>query len=76
MAKKEWKTIKLRYCEHAGDMAGLEVKVIYPPEVLPDQPPQIGGHRCTLGEQCMMTNTGNCMWSGSNPDVDPFELKG
>jgi UPF0288 family protein (methanogenesis marker protein 3) len=73
VAEKFWKTLKVQFCNQAGEEVKLEVEAIYPPEVLPDQPPRLAVHRCSLGMACNTRKMKGCVWSGTNPGYDPFE---
>ena len=73
MAVKEWQTLKVRYCEHTGSDVKLEAEVVYPADSLPDFGPRVFTHRCSLGYQCAINGQGVCVWSGNNPDYDPFQ---
>jgi hypothetical protein len=75
VAEETWNVIKICYCDHAGEDVGLEVKVVYPVEWLPDQPPRIRAHRCSHGLQCNLEGKPSCIWSGANPVFDPFVEK-
>jgi hypothetical protein len=72
MALQTWKTIKVRYCEHVGKQVGLEARLIYPAEFLPDQLPQIVAHRCSLAIACNLEARPSCIWAGTNPAFDPY----
>jgi hypothetical protein len=72
MAVKVWQTIKVRYCSHAEAEVGLEAEVIYPSDILPDQPPRIHAHRCSHAFACNLDNRPSCVWAGTNPNFDPF----
>jgi len=73
MATKVWESIKVRYCDHIKAEVDLEVEAIYPPEWMPDQPPQIVAHRCSHGFVCNLDNRPSCIWAGTNPAYNPFE---
>ena len=73
MAERTWKEIKVRYCKHAGCNVALEAEVIYPADLLPDQPPHVGSHRCSHGGICMRMGEAACIWAGTNPAYDPFQ---
>ncbi len=73
MAEKRWQTAKQIHCDHAGCTVQLEYQVILPAEYLPDQPARIVGHRCSQGMQCSMLTKPTCVWSGTNPNYDPFQ---
>ena len=75
MTEKTWQTIKLQYCHHADTDVGLEAEVVYPSEILPDQPPRIFAHRCSHGLACNLDGRPSCIWSGTNPVYDPFAAK-
>lgn len=72
MVDQVWEVIQVKYCERASSKVGLEVRMIYPPEVLGEQPARLASHRCSNGQECMMFGQAGCTWSGSNPFVDPF----
>lgn len=72
MAEKQWKTIKIRFCDHAECEVELEVEEILPAEFLPDQPPRLRAHRCSHGLDCNQFEKVACRWSGNNPSFDPF----
>jgi hypothetical protein len=68
-----WQTIKVSYCQRAGEEVSFEAEVIYPDELLPDQPPRIIAHRCSHGVACNLEGAPSCVWSGTNPAFDPFK---
>jgi len=72
VAEKTWETIKVRYCDVAGCEAALEAETIYPADILPDQAPRVGAHRCSRGYECSTLGKGTCLWAGTNPDYVPF----
>jgi hypothetical protein len=72
MVTKTWEVIRVRYCQHAGCEVGLEAEVIYPPDILPDQPARIVAHRCSHAFACNLDNRPSCIWAGTNPTYDPF----
>ncbi len=73
MSVKEWQTLKVRYCEHAGTDVSLDAEVVYPAENLPELSPRVFAHRCSNGYLCAVNNQGVCVWCGKNPDYDPFQ---
>jgi hypothetical protein len=73
MAAKEWQKIKVRFCERVGQEVSLDAEVVYPADQLPDSSPRVLAHRCSLGYECAVNNQGQCVWSGANPDYDPFK---
>ncbi len=75
MAEKMWQSIQLRYCEHASAQVSLEAQVIYPADILPDQPPQVVAHRCSHAFACNLDDRPSCVWAGTNPAYDPFKEK-
>jgi hypothetical protein len=72
MAVRTWEKLKVRFCEHADCDVCLEAEVIYPAEWLPDFPPKVIAHRCSHGILCNFDGRPSCIWSGTNPLVDPF----
>jgi len=72
MAVKTWETLKVLYCDRAGAEVRLEAELVYPPEYLPDQPPRILAHRCSGGVECNGSDHHACIWSGTNPDYNPY----
>ena len=65
--------MKVRFCDHAECEVALEVQVVYPSEILPDQPPRIIAHRCSQGVACNLNDKPSCVWAGTNPEYDPFK---
>ena len=74
MVDKLWEVIKVTHCDRADREVALEVEKFYPPEVLGFQPPRLGSHRCSNGQECMMFGQSACVWSGSSQGVDPFQI--
>jgi hypothetical protein len=72
MAIRTWEELKIRYCEHAASDVCLLAELIYPEEWLPDCQPRVIAHRCSHGMQCNFDGRSNCIWSGTNPMIDPF----
>jgi hypothetical protein len=72
MVDQAWEAQQIMYCERTSSEVQLEVKKLYPPEVLGVKPARITSHRCSNGQECMMFGQAGCTWSGSNPDFDPF----
>lgn len=72
MAQKQWKIVKIRYCEHVGHEVALEDEVVYPAEHLPDQPPRVTASRCSNALECNVLDKMTCAWCGTNPDVQPL----
>ena len=73
MAEIEWQTIKKQYCERVGKEVSLDAQVVLPSEHLPDLTSHVIAHRCSLGLECAINHLGECVWSGGNPDYDPFQ---
>ena len=72
MAYKTWHPMKIRFCEHAQCEVALEVQVIYPIDLMPDQPPRVLAHRCNQAVNCNLMDKPSCIWAGTNPIFDPF----
>jgi hypothetical protein len=73
MSEKTWETLKVQYCQHVDQKVGLQAQVVYPPDIMPDQPPRILSHRCTHGFACNLDGRPSCIWAGTNPTFDPFK---
>lgn len=71
MAEKIWKVEKIQYCERAGCEVEIQDEVVYPADILPDQPPRILARRCSHAVECNMTEKAACSLCGTNPDLDP-----
>ncbi|HLF91308.1 MAG TPA: hypothetical protein VI451_20355 [Anaerolineales bacterium] len=72
MATKTWETVKTVYCLRIQQEVTLEALVVYPPEHMPDGPPQVLGHRCSEGLMCNTLDKPACVWAGTNPIYNPF----
>lgn len=72
MADKEWIKIKTHYCDHVNEAVDLQAEAVFPAEILPDQPPRLGAHRCEQGYLCSLSDQAACVWAGTNPAFDPF----
>lgn len=72
MAHQVWQTMKVRFCAHAGCEVNLEAKVVYPADIMPDQPPRVLAHRCSQALTCNLMDKPGCVWAGTNPTFDPF----
>ncbi len=72
MSKQTWKISRIRYCDHAGREVSLETEIILPAEFMPETPPRIRAHRCSMAMECRQVDQPACVWCGSNPSVDPF----
>jgi len=71
MAEIHWEELEICHCSQADLDVSLDVELIYPMDFLGDEP-RVGAHRCSNGVMCNQFNQGTCIWSGTNPDVDPF----
>lgn len=47
MAFRTWQVSKIKYCEHVGREIALEADMVFPHEVLPDQPPRALARPCS-----------------------------
>jgi hypothetical protein len=72
MAVSTWQVVKVRYCDHAVKEVALEAKVVFPAEWLPDMETRVIAHRCSRGIACNLDGRASCVWSGTNPNFDPF----
>jgi len=72
MTQRTWQTLKIRYCEHAGQEVSMDAEVILPAEWLPEGPPRVIAHRCSRAVECNLDNRASCVWAGTNPGYDPF----
>jgi hypothetical protein len=72
MAMITWETIKVQYCHHVSNEVSLEVQLVYPGDIMPDQPPRVLAHRCSRGIDCNFIDRPICVWAGTNPTYDPF----
>lgn len=72
MSVKTWQPIKVCFCDHVNQQVALEGALVYPADWMPDQPPRILAHRCSKGIDCNLDGRPSCIWSGTNPVIDPF----
>jgi hypothetical protein len=72
MTEVLWETLKYQYCHHIDQQVGLQAKVAYPADLLPDQEARILAHRCSHGLACNLDGRSSCIWAGTNPVIDPF----
>lgn len=68
----EWRPVQREFCDRVQEQVVLEAQVVYPSEILPDQPARVLGHRCTLGLKCNALDRPTCCWAGTLPGFDPF----
>ena len=67
-----WSPIKRAICERIGEEVTLEVRMVFPADILPDQPPRVLAHRCSRGIECNLFDKPSCCWAGTLPEYDPF----
>jgi hypothetical protein len=72
MARVVWEVVKAAHCDRVGELVTLEVRRVYPADVLPDQPPRVLAHRCSRALQCNQMDRPTCRWAGTLPGYDPF----
>ncbi len=72
MAIRKWQPIKTCYCQHVDQEVTLEIEVVLPAEWLPEQKARIIAHRCSHALACNLDGRPSCIWSGTNPMIDPF----
>lgn len=71
MAWATWRHLRSQVCERVEKTATLEAEVVYPADIMPDQPPRIIGHRCSEAVACNMIDKPSCVWAGTS-SYDPF----
>ena len=69
MAQKQWQVERVHYCEQMGQEVELEVQVVYPTDLLPDQPPHVLAHRCLKALECNQIDHVVCAYCFTNPNV-------
>ncbi len=74
MAHQIWKTLKRSFCERVGCEVNFEAELIVPADILPDQSARIVAHRCSEAHRCNTEDKAHCIWAGTNPLYDPFEI--
>lgn len=72
MSHMRWEPIKQIRCDRVRQEVILEARVVYPAEIMPDQPPRVLAHRCSLGMRCNLFDKPACAWAGTLPGYDPF----
>jgi hypothetical protein len=72
MPEIAWEALKVQYCHHIDREVSLEAEMVYPPNLMPDQPPRVVAHRCSHAFACNLDGRPSCVWAGTNPAVDPF----
>ena len=72
MAVQLWQELRQQHCDRIGEVVALECRLVYPADVLPDQPPRVLAHRCSKGMECNADDRPTCMWAGTLPGFDPF----
>jgi hypothetical protein len=71
MTSEAWQPIRICYCHHVGQDVALEAEIVYPADMLPDEP-RVLAHRCSHGLDCNLDGRSSCLWAGTNPAIDPF----
>lgn len=69
MAQKKWQVEKVHYCEHVEQEVELEVQVVFPADILPDQPPHVTAHRCSKALECNQLDKMVCAYCFTNPEI-------
>jgi hypothetical protein len=72
MAWVSWEPLKRKVCDRVGEEVALEARLIFPSDILPDQPPRVTGHRCSRWATCNALDQPTCCWAGTLPGYDPF----
>ncbi|GAB4548661.1 MAG: hypothetical protein Fur002_25580 [Anaerolineales bacterium] len=70
MTEKIWKVEASKYCEHIQREVNIEDEVVFPAEVLPDQPARITARRCSNALECNLLEKAACELCGTNPQID------
>jgi hypothetical protein len=70
MAEKVWEVTKIRYCDHVAHVVTIETQLIYPADILPDEP-RIAARRCSNAKECNLYDKPSCIWCGTNPNFEP-----
>ncbi len=73
MAHITWVPQRSFYCQHIGQQVQIEDELIFPADILPDQPPQRRARRCSHGLSCNLQDRPACVWAGTNPLYNPLE---
>jgi hypothetical protein len=72
VAKRTWVRQKMVKCARVDALVALEAELVFPAEVMPDQPPRVLAHRCSHGMECNSFDRPVCQWAGSLPGFDPL----
>ncbi|HET7011131.1 MAG TPA: hypothetical protein VFI11_10180 [Anaerolineales bacterium] len=72
MAVRAWVQQETAVCGHVGQDVTLEVQLVWPADLLPDQAPRVLAHRCSNGVSCNALDRPACQWAGTLPGFDPF----
>lgn len=75
MTTKIWQPIKVQFCEHVQAEVALEAEELIPADFLPETSPRVIAHRCSQAYLCSLSNKATCVWTGTNPGLDPFQNK-
>ena len=73
MATVVWEPVKSQKCDRVGEWVSLEVRLAYPADFLPDQPPRVIARRCSHAMACNPSDHPGCSWSGTWPGHDPLQ---
>jgi hypothetical protein len=72
MALRTWVRQKTAVCDHLHREVSLEVELVLPADVLPEQAPRVLAHRCSYGASCNALDRPACAWAGTLPGFDPL----
>ena len=70
MAEKTWQVNRVFYCDRVQKVVTIENEVIYPADILPDEP-RVLGRRCSNAKECNLYDKPACVWCGTNPNFEP-----
>lgn len=70
MAEKAWQVNRVFYCDRVQQVVTIETELIYPADILPDQP-RVVARRCSNAKECNLYEKPTCVWSGTNPNFEP-----
>lgn len=67
MAWETWRTIQQTRCIFLQGKVCLEARVLYPADIMPDQPPRVLAFRCSSVQDCDRFNQADCPWGILTP---------
>lgn len=73
MAYEIWQPVKIAMCDRIGEEVEIQARVVFPADILPDQPPRIMAKRCSRGVDCNLLDRPSCEWAGTLPGFNPLE---